>query len=147
MELRVFVSISLGTKFSALVADRKLKLTINILLDALMRQNRATIDIDLVAYRDIVPKNRHVLQPCPSADTAVPADDRALDPGVVFHFAVLEYHAALQPDPVSDHDIRADRDVGSDTAVLPDSSCLVDEDVPAVDKRFGSGCEGFGLLF
>lgn len=42
--------------------------TINVLLDALVRQNRAAIDVHLVGDGHVVAQDGDVLQSCPAAD-------------------------------------------------------------------------------
>lgn len=89
-----------------------------VLLDGLVGQNGAAIDIDLVANGHVVAQNRDVLETGPLADGAVPADDGRLDPGMVLDAAVLEDDASLQSDAVPNDDVGADGDIGADTAVL-----------------------------
>ena len=65
-------------------------LTINVLLDAFVRQDAATINVDLITDSHIIPKHGDVLQSGPATDSAVPADDRALDPSMVLDLGVLQ---------------------------------------------------------
>ena len=48
-----------------------------------MRKDTATVDVDLVADRNVVAKNCNVLETGPSTNGAVPANDGRLDPSVV----------------------------------------------------------------
>jgi hypothetical protein len=98
-------------------------------------QNTTTVDVDLVANGDIVTENRDVLQASPLADRRVPADDGALDPGVVLDLATTENDTSLDPHAVADHDVGADGDVWTDAAVLADPGRGVHQDVAAVHER------------
>lgn len=111
------------------------KLTLNVLLDALVRQNAATVHVNLVANRHVVTKHRDVLETCPAAHGAVPAHNRALDPCVLLDLAALQQHTPLQPNTVTDDYIWPDNDVGSDAAVRADLGRRVGHDVAAVDVR------------
>lgn len=64
--------------------------TVDILFDGFVRQDRTTIDIDFISNRDIITQNRDILQTGPSSNGTVPANDRRLDPGVIFHFTPCE---------------------------------------------------------
>ena len=101
-------------------------LTVNVLLDRLVRQNRTTINVNLITNRNIITKHSHVLETRPLAHGAVPADNRRLDPSVVLDAAVLEQHTALETHTVADDDIGADGDVRTDAAVLSYLGRLVD---------------------
>lgn len=59
------------------------RLTINVLLDALVWQHTCAIAVDLIANADIVTKNSHVLETCPATNAGVPSNDCALDPCVL----------------------------------------------------------------
>lgn len=111
-----------------------------------MRQNRATVDVDLIANRDIITENSDILQTRPLADGAVPADNGRLDPSVVLDTAVLEEHATLQTHTIADNDIRANGNVGADAAVLANLGRGVDEHVAAVDVRLGGWGQQLGVL-
>ncbi|KAI6804504.1 hypothetical protein KC361_g299 [Hortaea werneckii] len=108
-------------------------LTIYVLLDALVRQHTGAVAVDLITNRHIVAQHGHVLQPCPPAYRAVPADDRALDPRVLLHLRALQQHTPLQPHTVANDHIRSDRDVRADLAVLANGRRGVDHDIAAVD--------------
>ena len=123
-----------------------LKLTIHILLDAFMRQDTAAVDINLIPNRHVVPQHANVLQPRPLANRAVPADNRALDPRVVFDLTARQQHASLQPHAVPNHHVGSDGDVGTDAAVLANPGGRVDEDVAAVDKGSGERRQFLGVL-
>jgi len=122
------------------------KLTVNVLLNRLVRQNRTTINVNLITNRNIITKHSHVLETRPLAHGAVPADNRALDPSVVLDAAVLEQHTALETHTVADDNIGANGDVGTDAAVLSYLGRLVDEHVAAVDVGFRSGGQQLGVL-
>lgn len=122
------------------------KLTVNVLLDRLVRQNRSTINVNLIANRNIITKHSHVLETRPLAHGAVPADNRALDPSVVLDAAVLEQHTALEAHTVANDNIWADGNIGTDTAVLSYLGRLVDENVAAVNVGFRSGGQQLGVL-
>lgn len=109
---------------------------LDIGLDALVRQHTSAINIDLVTYRDIVSEDSDVLQSSPSTDTGAPANDSALDPGMVLDLAVFEKDASLQSHTITDDTARADDHVGADAAVLADLRCLMDHDVSAVNVPF-----------
>lgn len=68
---------------------------VDVDFDALVRQNASSIDIDLVADGDIVSQYTDVLQSCPFANGGVPADNSALDPGVVLDLRSRENDTAL----------------------------------------------------
>ena len=106
-----------------------------------MGEDGTAVDVDLVADRDVVAEHSHVLQTCPLADTAVPADDGRFDPGVVLDAAVLQDNASLETHTVANDNIGTDGDIGADAAVLANLRRWVDQDVSAVDVRFGGGCE------
>ena len=97
-----------------------------------MGQDGTAVDVDLVANGDVVAGDGDVLEAGPAADGRVPADDSALDPGVVLDLDVGEQDAALQAHAVADGDIGADGDVGADAAALADGGRGVDHDVAAV---------------
>ena len=111
-----------------------------------MGQNAATVDINLVANRDVVAEHSHVLETGPLADSAVPADNGALDPRVVLDLGARQQHTALEPDTVANHDIRADGDVRSYSAVLSNLGRGVDQDVAAMDVREAGGAKFRGAL-
>ena len=92
--------------------------SVDVLLDRLVGQDGTTVDIDLIANGNIVTEHSDVLQTSPLADSAVPADNGGLDPGVVLDAAVLQDDAALETHTVADDDVGANGDVGPDTAVL-----------------------------
>lgn len=48
----------------------------------------STVDVDLIADCHIVTENANVLKTSPATDDAVPADDCALDPGVLLDLGV-----------------------------------------------------------
>lgn len=114
---------------------------VNVGLDRLVRQNAATVDVDLVANGNIVTKNSHVLETGPAADGAVPANNRRLDPCVVLDLGRGQQDASLQTNAVADDDVGANGDVGTYSAVLSDLGGGVDQDVASVDVRFGGWCE------
>ena len=58
-------------------------LTVNVLLDALVRQHAGTVAVDLITDANVVSEDSHVLEAGPAADGRVPANNRALDPGVL----------------------------------------------------------------
>jgi hypothetical protein len=109
-----------------------------------VRENAATIDIDLVANADIVAQNGNVLQPCPLTNGAIPANDGALDPRVVLDLGAGEQDAALQSDAVADNHAGADGDIGPYSAVLANFGRGVDEDIAAVDVRLARGRQELG---
>lgn len=117
---------------------------VDVRLDRLVREDGSTVDVDLVADGDVVTEDGHVLETRPLADAAVPADDGRLDPGVVLDAAVLEDDATLETHTVADDDVGADGHVGTDAAVLANLGGGVDQDVAAVDERFGGGGEELG---
>lgn len=119
---------------------------VDVGLDRLVRQDAATVDVDLVRNGHIVAENGHVLQTSPLADGAVPADDGALDPRMVLDLGARQQDAALQAHAVADGDARPDGDIGSDAAVVADLGGGVDEDVAAVDVWCICGRELLGAL-
>jgi len=123
----------------------KWKLTINVLLDALVRQNGATVDIHLIGDGHIISKNSDVLQTSPTADRAVPTNNGRLDPSMVFNLAVLHHNAALQTDTITDHDIGTNDHIRSDTAVAADLGRGVDHNVASVHVRLRHGGELLGI--
>jgi len=122
------------------------ELTVNVLLDRLVRQNRTTINVNLITNRNVITKHSHVLKTRPLAHGAVPADNRRLDPSVVLDAAVLEQHTALETHTVADDNIGADGHVRTDAAVLSYLGRLVDEHVAAVDVGFRSGGQQLRVL-
>ena len=98
-----------------------------------MGQNGTAVDVDFVADGDIVAEYSYVLETSPLANSAVPADNGRLDPGMVLDAAVLQQHTALETDTVTDDDVGADCDIGANAAVLANLCALVNHDVTAVD--------------
>lgn len=125
--------------------ERK-KHTVNISLNALMRQNTAPIHVDLVPDRHIIAQDTHVLQPRPFPNGAVPPHNRALHPRMILHLATSQQHAPLQPHAVTHHHIGANGHIRAYPAIFPNLGRRVDEHVAAVDERFGGGGEQFGVL-
>ena len=111
-----------------------------------MGQNRSTVDVDLVTNGNVVTQNSDVLQACPLADGAVPADDGGLDPGMVLDTAVLQQDAALETHTVADDDVGANGDVGADAAVLANLRRGVDHDIASVDVGLRGGGEETRVL-
>jgi hypothetical protein len=105
---------------------------INVDLDALMRQDASSVDVDLVADCDIVSQHTDVLQSCPFAYSRVPTNNSALDPGVVLDLGACEDDTTLQTDTIADNGIWANGNIGTDSAVLSDLRRGVDQDVAAV---------------
>ena len=111
-----------------------------------MGQNRTAVDVDFVANGDIVAEYSHVLETSPLANSAVPADNGRLDPGMVLDAAVLQQHTALETDTVTDDDVGADCDIGANAAVLANLCALVNHDVTAVDVGLVGGSKELGVL-
>lgn len=109
-----------------------------------MGEHAAAVDVDLIADGHVVAEDGDVLEARPLADGALPADDGALDPCVVLNLRVLEQHAALQADAITDDHARADGHVGADAAVSANLGGGVDEDVAAVDVGLAGGGERLG---
>lgn len=109
------------------------QLTVNILLDALVWQDAATVHVNLVTDSHIITQNSDVLQPCPSANCAIPTNDGALNPSVLLNLAISEQYAALQTNAVADYHIWANCDVWTNFAVLANLGGRVNQDVTAVD--------------
>ena len=130
----------------SITAKTSRKLTVDVLLDGLVGQDRATVDVDLIANRHIITKNSYVLETRPLADSAVPAHDSGLDPGVVLDAAVLQQHAALETDTIANDNVGSNCDVGADAAVLANLRGLVDHDITAVDVRLVRRDEELGIL-
>lgn len=97
-----------------------------------MRQDASTVDVDLVANGNIVTQDTDVLQSCPFANGGVPADDGALDPGMILDFGSRQEDAALQAHAITDDNIWADSDVGADSAVLANLGRRVDQNITTV---------------
>jgi hypothetical protein len=112
-------------------------LTINVLLDALVRQDGATVNIYLISDGNIITQDSDVLQTSPAADGAVPSDNGRLDPGVVLDLAILHHDAALETDTVTNDNIGANDYVGTNTAVVSNLRRGVNHNVAAVHVRFG----------
>lgn len=93
---------------------------VNIGLDALVRQDAASVDVDFVTNSDVVSKDSYVLETCPSANGAVPANDRRLDPGMVLDLGSAQEHAALEADTITHNNIGTDSDIRANSAVLSD---------------------------
>ena len=122
-------------------------LTINVLLNALVRQDTATIHVNLITDSHIITKNCDILQPSPSSDSAVPAHDRAFHPRMVLHLAVLQENTTLQPNAISDNHTRANGDIGANPAVLANLGCGVDQDVAAMDVPLACRNEHLRMVF
>ena len=110
-----------------------------------MGQNGTAVDVDFVANGDIVAEYSHVLETSPLANSAVPADNGRLDPGMVLDAAVLQQHTALETDTVTDDDVGADCDIGANAAVLANLRRGIDQDVAAVDVWLRGWCEQLGV--
>lgn len=117
---------------------------VDIHLDALMRQDATTIDIDLITNSHIIAQHTNILETRPATHGRVPAHDGALDPRVVLDLDAGQQHAALQTHAVTHNDIRTDGDVGADAAVAADLGGRVDEHVAAVHEGLGGGGERGG---
>ena len=111
-------------------------LTVDVRLNALVRQNTPSIDINLITNRHIVAQHTDILQSRPFPDTAVPAHNCALDPRMVFDLGVGQKDGSLDPYTVTDDYVGTDGDVGTDAAIFADFGGRVDEDVAAVDEGF-----------
>lgn len=123
-----------------------MRLTVDVLLDTLVREDRAAVDVDLITNSHVVTQDGDVLKASPAADGAVPADDAGLDPGVVLDLAVSEQDASLETDAIANDDVGSDSHVGTNTAVLANLRGGVDEDVSAVDIGLAGGGEQLGAL-
>jgi len=119
---------------------------INVRLDFFVGQNGSSINIDFVGNGNIITQYGDVLKASPSAYTAVPANNRALDPGMVLDFDVLQQNASLQTDTVTDNNTWADSDVWSNAAVLANLSCWMNQDIASVNEWRGMWREKFGSL-
>ena len=111
-----------------------------------MGQNGTAVDVDFVANGDIVAEYSYVLETSPLANSAVPADNGRLDPGMVLDAAVLQQHTALETDTVTDDDVGANCDIGANAAVLANLCALVNHDVTAVDVGLVGGSKELGVL-
>jgi hypothetical protein len=120
--------------------------SVDILLDGLVGQNGAAIDVDLVANGDIVTQYCDVLKPGPFADSAVPTDNSRLDPGVILDAAVLQNDTSLKTYAITDNDVGANGDVGANTAVFANLCGRVNQNVAAIDKGLRRGCEELRVL-
>ena len=123
---------------------------VHIDLDALMRQDAASIHIDLIA-------NRHVIPQHASRSPAAPTAPRSLfHPTIVLlthawslTLAVGQQHAALQADAVADDHVRPDGHIGPDAcSCLPDLRRRVDHYVAASGRTapLTATCQGFRAL-
>lgn len=92
--------------------------SVDILLDRLVGQDGTAIDVNLIANGDVVTENSDILQTRPLANSAVPANNGRLDPGMVLDAAVLEQHTPLQADTITNDNVGANCDIGTNTAVL-----------------------------
>lgn len=115
------------------------------MFDALVRQDGATVHIDLVGNGHVVTQNSDVLQTSPLAHRTVPADDGRLHPRVVLDLAVLQKDTALQANAIADNDIGTNNDVRADAAVLADLCAGVDHDIPTIHVGLAVGGEQFGV--
>ena len=111
-----------------------------------MGKNASAVDIDLIADGDIITENCYILQASPPAHSAVPANNGALDPGMILDLGSREEHAALETDAVTNNNIGADSDVRSYPAVLADLGRGVDQHVAAVNEGCRGWCELLGAL-
>lgn len=111
-----------------------------------MGQNGASVDVNFVTDGDVVAQNSNVFQPRPLADGAVPPNDGRLDPCVVLNLASSKENAALQPDAVTDNNVRSNGHVGAYAAVLANLGRGIDENVATVNERLAVGSELLGAL-
>ena len=100
-----------------------------------MREDAATVDVNFVTNGDIVSENCHVLETSPASDGAVPANNGALDPGMVLDLGSAEQDAALKTDAIADHYVRSDGDVGADAAALANLGRWIDQHVATKNER------------
>lgn len=107
--------------------------TVNVLFDALVREDRTSIDVDLVSNSHIIPKDGNILQSCPSTHSAIPSDNRRLYPSVILHLAVLEQDAALKSYSIANNDIRPNHDIRSNTTVFPNRGRRVDQYISSIN--------------
>ena len=119
---------------------------INVNFDALVRKDRASVNVYLIADSDIVTKDRDILKTRPLADGGVPSDNGALDPGVVLDLATAEKDRSLDSDTVSNNNIWTNGNVWTNSAVLTDLSGWVDENITTIDICLAGRCEGLGAL-
>ena len=110
-----------------------------------MGQNRATVDIHLVGDGHVVSENSDVLQTCPAANGAVPANNGGLDPSVVLDLAVLHHDAALETDTIANDDVGTNNNIGTNTAVLADLGGGVNHDISTVHVGLCVGGKHLGL--
>lgn len=118
---------------------------IDVSLDRLVGEDAATVDVNLVANGNVVTENSYVLKTGPLADRAVPADNRALDPGMVLDFGSSEEDAALEPYAIANNDTGTNGDIRTDTAVFANLRGGVNQDVATVDVRLRGRCEKLGV--
>lgn len=111
-----------------------------------MRQDAATVDIDLITNSDVVTEDRHVFQTGPFSNTAVPANDCALNPGMVLDLGSRKNNAALQANTVADDHVGSNGHVGSYSAVLANLGSGIDHDVATVDVGLGGWDQELGSL-
>lgn len=98
-----------------------------------MRQDGATVDVDLVVDGDIVAQDGAALETRPAAHGGVPADDARVDPGKVLDLGALENDTALETHTIAHHNIGTHHDVGTNAAVLTNLRRRMDHDVTLVD--------------
>jgi hypothetical protein len=122
------------------------KLTIDVLLDGLVREDGTAVDVDFIANGDVIAENSYVLETRPLTDGAVPANNGRLDPGVVLDAAVLQQNAALETDTIANDNVGANCDVGTNAAVLANLRGLIDHNVTAVDVWLVGGDQELGVL-
>lgn len=111
-----------------------------------MRQDAASVDVYLITNGDIVAEDGDVLETSPLADGAVPANNGALDPGVILDLGATEENTALEPDAITDDDTGADGHIRTNAAALADLGGGVDQDVSAVNVRLRRGGEELRVL-
>ena len=119
---------------------------VDVGLDRLMRQNTATVYVNLVADRHIISQNGDILQASPAADGAVPSDDGGFDPGMVLDLGATEENTALKTHAIADHDVGANSDIGSYSAVLSNLGRGVDQHVTTVHVGLGRRSEVLAAL-
>ncbi len=106
---------------------------VDIDFDALVGQDASSVHVDLVTDCNIVAEHADVLQARPFADGGVPANDGALDPGVILDLGICKQDTSLQTDTIPNNDAWTNGDIGPDSAVLPNLRAGVNQNVATVD--------------
>lgn len=120
---------------------------LNVGGNGLVRQNRASVDVDFVGNSDILTQDSDTFNTRPATNGRVPSNDRGLDPGMVLDGRSLEDDAALETDTVANDSIGSNSNIRSDTAVFANLGRRVNENITTMNKLLRGRCKNCRVLF